>query len=106
MGCLPRSEPALTRGPLVLTLHALLGTLLLMTGLAAVVRAFMTHRPLLLAIAALALLALVVAWLTGARYVGEGANGASLAMAIATGVAIFSYVLIVFVVPSPAPART
>ena len=48
-------------------------------------------------IAAIALLAVVAAWLSGARFVGDAAGAASFGMAIATGVALLSYVIILFV---------
>jgi hypothetical protein len=43
---------------------------------------------------AVALLAIVAAWMSGARFVGDGANGASFGMAMATAVALLCYVLI------------
>jgi hypothetical protein len=47
----------------------------------------------------LSLLGIVVAWLSGARFVGTTANGASLTMAVATGVSILCYVVVLFIVP-------
>jgi hypothetical protein len=91
---------------MVLTLHALLGTLLLITGVSVVVRAARIRNNVLLALASVALVAIVVAWLSGARFVGDAADGASLAMALATGVTILCYVIILFVAPLPAPMAT
>jgi hypothetical protein len=45
---------------------------------------------------AMAFLATVAAWLSGARFVVDAADGASFGMAIATGVALLGYVVIVF----------
>jgi len=101
-GLLPAFSRAVTDGPIVLTVHALLGTILLITGLAAVVRASLARRPLLISMTSSALLALIVAWFAGATFVGDQASGASLAMAIATGLAILCYALILFIVPGTA----
>jgi hypothetical protein len=103
---LPAFGRAVTGGPMVLTLHALLGTLLLITGVSVVVRAARIRNNVLLALASVALVAIVVAWLSGARFVGDAADGASLAMALATGVTILCYVIILFVAPLPAPMAT
>ena len=51
----------------------------------------------MIALATAALLAILVAWLSGARFVGDTSNGPSLAMALATAVAILSYATIIFV---------
>jgi hypothetical protein len=62
-------------------------------------------KRLLLTFAIVALVAIVVAWLSGARFVGDAAIGASLAMAIATGVTILCYASILFVVPRAGNTR-
>ena len=64
-----------------------------------------THSLPLIALAGLALAAIIAAWLSGARFVGTTTNGASLAMAIATGIAILAYILILFLVATPAARR-
>jgi hypothetical protein len=88
---------AVTGGPIVLTLHALLGTLLLVTGISAVVRASLSRRTSLIAATSVALLAILVAWLSGTRFVSDMSNAASLAMALATGVALLCYTTILFI---------
>jgi hypothetical protein len=98
-GLLPAFGGAVTGGPIVLTLHALLGTILVSTGISAVVRASLARRPLLIGITGIALLAIIVAWLSGSTFVGDMAARASLAMALATGFTIACYALILFVVP-------
>jgi hypothetical protein len=103
---LPAFGRAVTSGPIVLTLHALLGTLLLITGISVVVRAARIRDNVLLAVASVALVAIIVAWLSGARFVGDAADGASLAMALAIGVTVLCYVIILFVAPRPAPLAT
>jgi hypothetical protein len=92
---------AVTGGPVVLAVHALLGTVLLITGVSAVVRASLIRRPALILITVIAFLGILAAWLSGARFVGTMANGASMTMAIATGVSILCYALILFIVPNP-----
>jgi len=67
-----------------------------------IIRAVRSHLPPLIALAALALAAIITAWFSGARFVGTSTNGASLAMAIATAVAILAYILILFLVATPA----
>ena len=104
---LPAFGNAVTGGPAILATHALLGTVLLITGVSAVVRASLLRRIALIEIASVSLLAIVDAWLSGARFVGTMANGASLAMAVATGVSLLCYALILLIAPrSPMRERT
>ena len=92
-------------GPLLLSFHALLGTLLLITATAAVVRSWRLGRTPPISLTAVALLAIIVAWLAGSEFVGHMKNDTSLAMALATAVAILCYTLVIFLVgispPSP-----
>jgi hypothetical protein len=92
---------AVTDGPVALTLHALLGTLLLITGISAVVRASLLRRGVLITVTGVALLAILLAWLSGTRFVGDSGNGESLVMALATGVAIVCYAAILFGATEP-----
>jgi uncharacterized membrane protein len=87
---------AVAHGPAGLALHALLGTLLLVTAITLVIRAAVARRAAASAISAVALLAVIAAWLSGARFVGSGSNGASLGMAMATAVALLCYAIILF----------
>jgi hypothetical protein len=88
---------AVAHGPLTLTLHALLGTLLLVTAIAFVIRAVLAHKTAAWVIGAVAFLAVMAAWLSGARFVGATVNAASASMAINTAVALLCYVIILFV---------
>jgi hypothetical protein len=90
---------AVANGPTVLAMHALLGTLLLVTGISVLGRAVIARWPMAIGATAVALVALIVAWLSGARFVGDMANGSSLAMALATAVSLLCYTFILFVVP-------
>ena len=88
---------AVADGPVALALHAVLGTLLLVTAITLVIRAALARKTAATVIGAIAFLAVAAAWLSGTRFVGNGAAGASFGMAIATGVALLSYVIILFV---------
>jgi hypothetical protein len=88
---------AVGNGPLLVTLHAILGTLLLVTAIAALVRASRLGRRPLIALSATALLAILIAWLSGSAFVGHQKAPASLTMALAAAVAIVSYALVIFV---------
>jgi hypothetical protein len=101
----PAFAAAITTGPDIVIAHAVLGTLLLIGAVTVLIRTLRTHSPLLIAVAALALAAIIAAWLSGARSVGATTNGASLAMAIATAVAILAYILILFLAAAPAARR-
>ena len=98
----PGFAAAITKGPNIVIAHAVLGTLLLIGAVIVVVRALRTRLRPLIALAAIALAAIIAAWVSGARFVGTSTNGASLAMAIATAVAILAYVVILFLVATPA----
>jgi hypothetical protein len=87
---------AVGNGPLLVTLHALLGTLLVVTGIAAVVRASRLGRRPQSALSGTALLATLVAWLSGSAFVGHQKAAASLAMALAAAVAMLCYALLIF----------
>ena len=92
---------AVTDGPVALTLHALLGTLLLITGISAVVRAALLRGGVLITITGVALMAILLAWLSGTRFVGDSGTGESLIMALTTGVAIICYATILFAATEP-----
>ena len=88
---------AVAAGPAALAVHAVLGTLLIVTAIALIVRAALARNTAATVIGAVAFLAVAAAWLSGTRFVGDAADGASFGMAIATGVALLSYVVILFV---------
>jgi hypothetical protein len=88
---------AVAAGPVGLAVHAVLGTLLLVAAIALIVRAALARNTAATVIGAVAFLAVAAAWLSGTRFVGNAADGASFGMSIATGVALLSYVVILFV---------
>jgi hypothetical protein len=101
---LPGFTSAVGDGPLLLSLHALLGTLLLITASAALVRSVRLGETPPIALTAVALLAIIVAWLAGSTFVGHMKNGTSLTMALGTAAAILCYGLVIFLVrSSPRP---
>jgi hypothetical protein len=88
---------AVAHGPVALALHALLGTLILVTAISVVVRAALARRVAATIIGAIALLAVIAAWVSGARFTGNQADGASFGMAMAAAVALLCYAIILFV---------
>ncbi len=95
---------AVGEGPVLLSLHALLGTLLLITASAALVRSLRLAATPPIALTTVALLAIIVAWLAGSAFVGHMNNGTSLTMALGTAVAILCYTLVIFLVGSSPPS--
>jgi hypothetical protein len=88
---------AIGNGPLLVTLHALHGTLLIITGIAAVARASRLGARPLIALSGTALLATLTAWLSGTAFIGDQKAPASLAMALAAAPAILCYALLIFI---------
>ena len=81
-------------GSAVLAGHAIVALALLGAAIAALVRAIRARR--VVVFTALGLAAIVAAAIAGASFVGSQANGASLAMALATAVAMFCYLAAIF----------
>jgi hypothetical protein len=88
---------AVSNGPAVVAAHALVGTLLLVAAVSAFVRGLRSGRPPIAVLTGVALAAVLIAWLSGASFVGHMNNGASFTMALAAGVAILSYVIILLI---------
>jgi hypothetical protein len=74
--------------------HAIVALVLLGAAVSALVRAIRLRRAIVFT--AVGLAAILVAGFAGASFVGNGSNGASLTMALATAVAMFSYLAAVF----------
>jgi hypothetical protein len=81
-------------GSATLAAHAIVALLLLGAAIGALVRAIRARRAIVLTSAGLA--AILVAAIAGASFVGNGSNGASLGMALATAVAMFCYLAAIF----------
>jgi len=81
-------------GSATLAVHAIVALLLLGAATAALVRAIRARRAI--AFTSVGLAAILVAAIAGASFVGDGTNGASLGMALATAVAMFCYLAAIF----------
>lgn len=105
--------------PVALSVHSALGLLLVVTGISALARAILARRPALIVTSAAGLAAITGAGFSGAAFVGNGRDAASLAMALFTAVAMLSYLASVFILgsaracpryrqiaPSPAPCTS
>jgi hypothetical protein len=90
---------AIGNGPLSLAIHAVLGTLLLVTGIICIVRAALTRTPTTLVFSIIGLVGILAAWGSGVGFIGTQDDSASLTMALATGVAILGYTLVLFLAP-------
>jgi hypothetical protein len=77
--------------PLGLTLHALLGSLLICAAIVLVTGAVRAKDRLMIALAATGLAAVIGAFAAGELFVRDGRDGVSLSMALLTGVALVSY---------------
>jgi hypothetical protein len=103
-GVLTAVGRALANGPAALTVHATLGLLLILGAVNLVVRALVFRLRLVAWLSTAALLAIVGAAASGAAFVGSGADGDSLAMALLTGVALLCYAVNLFTLARSAPA--
>lgn len=93
---------ALTSQPAVLAVHAVLGLLMLVAGVSVLIRAIAARHRLAIASSAAGLAAIAAAAFSGATFVSDGRDGASMAMAILTGVALLCYLANLLVVSPPA----
>jgi hypothetical protein len=82
---------AISTGPAGLTVHIVLGFLLILAAIGLVVQAVIARHRALIVTSVIGLLALAGAAAQGASFVGNGHQSASMVMAILTGVAILSY---------------
>ena len=92
---------AFSNGPL-LALHVVVGLLLILAAIGLLVRAIIARHGAVIAVAAVGLLAIATAATQGFSFVSDGTNAASLAMALATGVAMLSYAIALYLVRTPA----
>jgi hypothetical protein len=92
---------AFSNGPL-LALHVVIGLLLIVTAIGLLVRAIIARHGPVIAAAAVGLLAIATAATQGFSFVSDGTNAASLAMGLATGVAMLCYVIALYLVRTPA----
>ena len=92
---------AFSNGPL-LVLHVVVGLLLVVAAVGLLVRAIIARHGPVIAAAAVGLVAIATAATQGFSFVSDGTNAASLAMALATGVAMLCYAIALYLVRTPA----
>lgn len=88
---------AFTSGP-TLALHVVLGLLLIVAAIGLLVQAIIARHGWVIAVAAVGLIAIVGAAMQGFSFVHNSTNGASMGMAVATGVAMLCYAASLFIV--------
>jgi hypothetical protein len=93
---------AIANGPAGLTLHIVVGLLLILAALGFLVQAILARRPALVAAAVLGLLAMIGAAASGSAFTGSGQDGASMAMALLAAVGLLCYGASLFLLPRPA----
>lgn len=92
---------SIVSGPVLLILHAVVGTLIVVSAATVVVRAVILRRPVLTVLTAVALLAVLLAWFAGSVFADTLAAGAARAMEWSTAVALLLYAIVLFLrVPS------
>lgn len=87
-----------------LAAHVIVALALLGAAIGALVRAIRARRATVLTAAGLA--AVLGAGIAGARFVGDGNDGASLGMALATAVAMFCYLAAIYTLRWPLPDQS
>jgi hypothetical protein len=93
---------AITNGPAGLTVHIVLGLLLILAALGFLVQAILSRKPALIAAAVLGLLAMIGAAASGSTFTGSGGNSASMAMAALAAVGLLCYGTSLFLLPRAA----
>ncbi|SRR5216683_1014245 len=88
---------SISNGPAALSIHAALGLLLIAGAIFIVVRAVQAGHGALIVTSVVALVALLGAAISGASFVDKGQNGASLTMAILTGVTLICYIVPLYI---------
>jgi hypothetical protein len=84
---------ALANGPVALGVHTALGLLLIVGAVSLVIRAVAARQRAAACLSAVGLLAILGAAASGTGFVNSDSDGASLAMALLTGVALLCYVI-------------
>ena len=92
---------AISHGPAALAVHATLGLLLIVGALALAIRTIAARRWPLATLALAGLACVTGAAVSGARFAGTGDTGASMGMAVLTGLALACYLLICYLPTKP-----
>jgi hypothetical protein len=93
---------AVSSGPVILVIHAILGTLIVLGGVMSLVRAIQTRVGWMIILNALAFVTILLAWLAGSDVASDPMGPAGRVMGIMTGIAILAYAAVLFVAPKPA----
>ncbi len=96
---------AFTCGP-ALAVHTVLGLLLILMALSMIMRAAIARHRASIVTSSVGLLAILAAAGYGASFVHDSTNAASLGMALATGVALLSYAIGLYVTGRPRVRET
>ncbi len=94
---------ALTSQPVLLAMHAGLGLLLLVAAVSVLTRAFRAGHRFAIAASVTGMLAIAGAAVSGASFISDSKAGASMAMAVLTGIALVCYLGNLFAVRPAAP---
>jgi hypothetical protein len=95
---------ALSNGPAGITIHILLGLLLILSAIGVLVQAVLARHPVLIALGAIGLVALAGAAFEGGSFVSSGHDAASMWMAMLTGVGLLCYGTSLFLLAPPRAA--
>lgn len=93
---------AISNGPAALSIHAVLGFLLILSAIGLVVQAVLARYWAVLAASVIALVTVIGAAFAGANFTNTGGpDSASMTMAILAGVAMLSYGTVLYLLSSP-----
>jgi hypothetical protein len=96
---------AITNGPAMLSIHAVIGLLLGLAALGVLVRAAIARHPRAIASSAMGLLVLAFASAAGASFASTGQPSESMAMSVLTGVGLLCYASNLYLLPPPSRRR-
>jgi hypothetical protein len=97
---------AISNGPGALTVHIVLGLLLILAAVVLVVQAIMARHPGVIVTSVIGLLALAGAAAQGTAFLDKAHASASMSMAVLTGVALLCYSISLYILGSPGSRQT
>jgi hypothetical protein len=92
---------ALSKGPAALTLHVLVGLLLVLASVGLVVKSLAAGRPGLIATSSVGLMAIVGAAMSGSAFLNKGQNSASMSMAVCAGIGLWAFAANLYQLSAP-----
>jgi hypothetical protein len=93
---------AISNGPAGLTVHIVLGLLLILAALGFLVQAIQARRAALIAAAVVGLLAMIGAAASGSDFVSSSRDSSSMTMAVLAAIGLLCYGTSLFLLPRPA----